>query len=955
MKRIQLICLSVLLVFALMLCACGNQIQDEQIKISIDENGVASWNAVPDAIGYEYGMVDNAFAAIFFTTTEDTQVQLYEGYCLHIRAIFADGSNGDWYISEFYGDPENPVIPEGDLLNPEGDFSNPEGDYPYAVDDSSIELNITVDENGLASWDAVPNAVEYYFEFWCDTDQCEYTAITKDTQVQLYDGYSLRVAPIFADGSWGVLAETEVYGDPEKRENLYMGSVSPNYSTQLEDTSRYELISNIRYDTVKTEADGSVYFEATGPNGDTLRFIGKNLTVTEGKLIFSSDSELDCLDAIGRICAYVGKFANVEEGQTLGVDINASYTFSSEKLHVDSVEELAIIAATGMNPESDRTTIYADVMMYQPNFISLCGYFYATDVTEMTSLTVFYDETTYCTPLRGLCFNIDFYTAYLEGEIYDPSRETFDPDQRILDFYLIAIPDLADVIDEKSIEEISENYFGALVGIEDKVLEIGDLKDAEGNVLDKLTHGLQSGDTIEVAIGDYSFDVEIPIMPVYTEAQNMNDLVPYAFPEATGTLNTLVIPIIWQDEPEDASDEMLALYRSELGRVMDENGNITDYSDETSDYFSLSEYYDISSYGQLSIQSFITDWYYAPANFSDVQGLYPDLDFTNAILEWLYETYPDMDWTQFDKDANGYFDAAILLNSGDIGDSYVQGSFGGGVMYSHTYTAEYAGTSERPTFNCYTSMNTHMLGDGVLVHEYAHNLGLIDYYDVTYSGIDAVGSYDMQSANIGDWNAYSKYAVGWIEPEVITGLESGESVEITIGAFATTGDVIVIPGASSKYYGTPFSEYIMIDLFTDAGVNEYDAESYGLDGAVGVRIYHVNSPMEYRELTVEGDDEIYPIGTVHVANDYDYSEKGNYLIELIQAGGVNTFTDLDNLRTLLSKEDLFKKGDVFTAEDYSEFFHNGKMADGTDFGYTVKIVSITKGSEPTATIRITRD
>ena len=245
-----------------------------------------------------------------------------------------------------------------------------------------------------------------------------------------------------------------------------------------------------------------------------------------------------------------------------------------------------------------------------------------------------------------------------------------------------------------------------------------------------------------------------------------------------------------------------------------------------------------------------------------------------------------------------------------------------------------------------------MFDHNVLIHEFAHALGLADYYDVAYTGIDAVGHFDMQSASQGDWNSYSKYAVGWINPVVVTDLKSGESVEIEIGAATQTGDAIVIPGAHSDYNGTPFDEYILIDLFTSDGLNLYDAESYHMEDAVGVRIYHVDARMEKRELTVEGKDGVYPIGTIHYAN--SYHEQGFYNIELIQAGGDNTFTDTANLDTYLDADDLFVGGDSFTVESYAEFFLDGKMDDGTDFGYTVEIVKITAGENPTATIRITR-
>lgn len=163
----------------------------------------------------------------------------------------------------------------------------------------------------------------------------------------------------------------------------------------------------------------------------------------------------------------------------------------------------------------------------------------------------------------------------------------------------------------------------------------------------------------------------------------------------------------------------------------------------------------------------------------------------------------------------------------------------------------------------------------------------------------------------------------------------------------------MIPAAGSNFDG-PFDEYILVDLFTAEGVNTYDAELYGLQDAVGVRIYHINAAMEKRELVV--DNKTYPIGTIHFANDYDETVYGRYNVELIQAGGDNTFTDCDNLCTIVQAEDFFQAGDVFTADKYSEFLYEGTMDNGSEFGYSVEIVSIGKDAsgEYTAKIKVTR-
>lgn len=123
--------------------------------------------------------------------------------------------------------------------------------------------------------------------------------------------------------------------------------------------------------------------------------------------------------------------------------------------------------------------------------------------------------------------------------------------------------------------------------------------------------------------------------------------------------------------------------------------------------------------------------------------------------------------------------------------------------------------STNPEVNAYVTVNHEFLKDGntaVLLHEFSHNFGLIDYYDVTYSGINAVGGFDMQSDNVGDWNAYSKLAAGWMDPQVVTGLASGESVELTLTSSALTDDLFY---AGDTFTVEDYDEFFYEGLMDD--------------------------------------------------------------------------------------------------------------------------------------------
>lgn len=948
----------------------GDDIGSGEFDIVVDKNGFATWTPIEGAVAYEYCFVYDQNGVPTTSgpvQTSKTELQIPRGHALHIRPVFRNGEIGDWHTTEIFGNADD--WKETDVpVDPGTDHPVDPGTPPPI--DPPTEIVFHIDDNGVATWDAVEGVTHYllsiiYFED--EVPVCVQKMVeTEPVSISLQDGYLLEVIGHVGDTA-SVFGRTEIYGDPALRATWRRGPINPAFDVCWEDVKEYEVISNIDQSSVKVAADGTVTFEATGPDGGRMRFYGKGVRVLEGEITMMPGAFLTALDAIGRIMCYEVAAEAPEELHSHFIFANGGYTFSDQK-HVDSYRDLtyatghadyvagSLTAFTEVGAEKEKVNgRYAyEICEYQPNFISLSGIGYGESCFSLHELHVFYVEG-YTASVEYAMLYADFYGSYIDGERYFVDKETSAYSPNVPTFYLVVKPQLLYEREPSTYEEwMNDPHRIGLYTVSASVYEIGELRDAEGQAVDKQTARIREGMTLDLGFGDQTVKMALPFVDQFTTAKVMHDLVPYAFPEAVGTLNALVIPIGWQDEPEHADDDEYALFRAELGRVLDADGRVTDYSPDPAvqKRFSLSDYYDIASYGKLNVQSFMTDWYRAPYNFSEMRDRAPDMTFTDELLDWLYATYPDMDFKQFDRDGNGYFDAVILLNAGSMGGSYNIISFGGGIWNRYSYTGEYEGTPERPSFNGYINMNAHLFKHNTLIHEFAHGLGLIDYYDVTYSGIDAVGSFDMQSSSKGDWNVYSKYAVGWLTPKTVTGLASGQSIEIEIGASALTGDAIVIPGAKSDYNGTPFDEYIMIDLFADAGVNVYDtADGFDLTGAVGVRIYHVDARMERRELTVEGKDEVYPIGTVHTAN--NNTGDGKFNIELIQAGGDNTFTDMSNRRTMLNKDDLFDVGDSFTVEGYSEFFEDGLFNDGTAFGYKIEIVSLTRGERPTAIVRIT--
>lgn len=786
-------------------------------------------------------------------------------------------------------------------------------------------LKITVDKNGLASWKPVRNAVAYEYDVCIHYNDENISAnlygTTTDTSIQLSHRQFVTVTPVFSNGKESDSVNSDIYMQADVK--------TLSYPENLVDGS---LVSK----------NGTLSFTLQTSDARKIRMVGHNCSLEkDGTIVIRPGGDLYTVDEVGNI----QMFSTSLDGED-AYTYHFGYDFA-KSTQINSWED----DMTYLSYWSNSSLQFTSSLL--PNYLRYCPDEW--DHTVRIS-SFFMEYTSGSTGLKSLTFDSSFFPEFLPGDPYAESLETsWDPENGIFDFYLLAVPDVpANATEDTEVIAGPSNYV------------TGDLKDANGKVVSK-DDPLPEGGTLEVSIGDYTYDVPLVQTP-YTGAKTFHELLPSVYPKATGDLNVLVVPICWADQKSHATKTNMDFLKSTLGIVLDKNGKATDYSVANDNQFSLSEYYNISSYGALNVQSFLTDWYYASDSYDDIRESMLEQETSTEITKWVKKTYPNLDWSLYDQDKNGLIDLVIFINTGDATgyDSFSPLSYGGAYSGYFSYTGEFAGTPKDPTVNNHLSTNLGMLykdtviGDttdyfpNVLIHEFAHCLGLIDYYDVNYSGIDAIGGYDMQSSNYGDWNVYSKYGVGWLNPTVITedSFNGKNSIDVTITSSALNNSALVIPAAGTSLDGSPFGEYIMVDLFTPEGVHEEDAAQFDLQDTVGVRMYHAHTKQVKRVLT-GSDGKSYTIGTIQIGNNYAHMAKnyGMYHLELIQAGGDNTFTDLDNLNATVSANDFFQTGDTFTTENYSEFFYEGKMDNGQDFGYSIQVVSAT---EDGATIRITK-
>lgn len=74
-----------------------------------------------------------------------------------------------------------------------------------SIDDTYTALDIKVNEQGLVTWNKIPNAKEYVLDIqWYEEEAEEYYGIntkTSETSYQLEEGQSIMIKIIYADGT----------------------------------------------------------------------------------------------------------------------------------------------------------------------------------------------------------------------------------------------------------------------------------------------------------------------------------------------------------------------------------------------------------------------------------------------------------------------------------------------------------------------------------------------------------------------------------------------------------------------------------------------------------------------------------------------------------------------------------------------------------------------------------
>ena len=456
---------------------------------------------------------------------------------------------------------------------------------------------------------------------------------------------------------------------------------------------------------------------------------------------------------------------------------------------------------------------------------------------------------------------------------------------------------------------------------------------------------------------DYDLSAKYPRN--YHEYSNV---YPYNFKHtpASGDTNVLVLPVAFKDSKGDTLKVL-----TDLNKAFNGTGKDTGW-ESVSSYFKKSSYNTFTPTFEIASEWIQLDYTTKQVGQSNEQTT---ISIVKEAVEKFKKSY-DGDFTKFDKDENGYIDSVFVIYASN--NYSVLGDYSQDNLWAYCFSIQ----DDNPDLNspnpnmfvwaAYDFMYSDGNGSSLIdidahtyIHEFGHSLGLDDYYDYNNGRTSPAGCFDMQDMNVGDHNSFSKFALGWSKPYVVYG---NSEITITTSAENKNQSIIIPTGGYEGWNKSPFDEYLLLELYSDSGVANFDANNKTYSGYptgltdTGIKLYHVDARLYEHgirngALTNRGyengiNSNYYYTVAANNTSGGDYqttiTEAKNFdLLHLISASGSDRFAR----NNMVNNNDLFKEGDSFSMTNFSSYFPNkGKMNDNSELNISFTIKELTETS-----------
>jgi M6 family metalloprotease-like protein len=222
------------------------------------------------------------------------------------------------------------------------------------------------------------------------------------------------------------------------------------------------------------------------------------------------------------------------------------------------------------------------------------------------------------------------------------------------------------------------------------------------------------------------------------------------------------------------TDKPFSLTQTEFNDLFNQLG----YSDDSATG-SVYDYYKENSYGQLELTVTVAGPYtaaqnmaYYGANDADGNDVRPDVLVTEAVNL----ANPDVDYSNFDNDNDGYVDGVYVIYAG-YGE---EAGASEDAIWAHAWEISLVTLDGKniTSYSCSSELRSNsgmgITRIGVICHEFGHVMGASDFYDTDYAesggefegtgnwDIMANGSWNNDGATPPHHNPYTKiYAYNW--------------------------------------------------------------------------------------------------------------------------------------------------------------------------------------------------
>ncbi|MCR5786302.1 MAG: hypothetical protein K6G28_01190 [Acholeplasmatales bacterium] len=314
---------------------------------------------------------------------------------------------------------------------------------------------------------------------------------------------------------------------------------------------------------------------------------------------------------------------------------------------------------------------------------------------------------------------------------------------------------------------------------------------------------------------------------------------------STGNVKVLVVPLKFSESTNETNTPLSKLSSAFNGDLASKN------------FESVKAYYQTASYGKLNLSFEVyPSWIDVSSLTNERNGIYSQNIATNAIVMAMQTVSKTYDLSDYDSDNDGYVDAVwfvydINYSSGSsIQWAWTSDYESQNITYNSKTVgkicfASYAFTnSDDKYYQGYSEYGTNSITARTYIHETGHLLGLNDYYDYDYN--QTVGVHHtmygitLMDSNYGDLDAASKLMLGWIDPIVVSSNDI-----VTIGSTALSSKNAVLISKTIETEKTIFTRYILLEFWTNDGLNKVDASNtFGVD-KYGVRVLYVDAEINY--------------------------------------------------------------------------------------------------------------